>query len=241
MTNRERQILEFEVIESIFGSDVEDLRNKDQAYWKPLHLRINLTPLQGSFGPTEVYVRISMHIICPSKYPKISPKVSLENGKGLSDSQIEDLTKELEEQKEQLKGQEMIYELAQTVQAFLHKYNKPPSKSFYEEMLIQRSLRDQERINVEKLRESLEQRAIQDEIEKRKEMLKQESRIHRTISESSPTHGNSISLDSNHQNSLTWPYFRSHMHPNECLEHRQSEKIYFNSCGRQIQRGKFLT
>lgn len=91
------------------------------------------------------------------------------------------------------------------------------------------------------MRQSLEQKAIKDEIEKRKEMLKNEKRIRRdtrSMSESSPQHGGSLSMDASHE-SVTpgWPYFRSHMYPNECLEHRHSEKIYFTHAGRQIQRG----
>lgn len=185
-------------------------------------------------------MRISLRIIASSKYPKMPPKVSLEHGKGLSDALIQELEKQLNVQTEELKGQEMIYELAQTVQGFLHKYNKPPTGSFYEEMLQQRNQRDQERMHCQKMRESLEQKAIKDEIEKRKEMLKNESRIRRdtrSLSESSPQHGHSMSMDASHEMSPAWPYFRSHMYPNECLEHRHSEKIFFTQAGRQIQRG----
>lgn len=235
--------MEFEVMESIFGSDVEDLRTPSENNWKPLNLRIALTPLQGSYGPAEIYVRISLRIICSAKYPKVPPKVSLELAKGLSDSLIEDLQNQLTAQTEEFKGQEMIYELAQTVQAFLHKHNKPPSGSFYEEMLQQRNQRDQERMHQMHQRQSLEQKAIKDEIEKRKEMLKNESRIRRdtrSMSESSPKHGGSMSMDVVGSDQPGWPYFRSHMYPNECLEHRHSEKIYFTQAGRQVQRGSCL-
>lgn len=34
-----------------------------------------------------------------------------------------------------MKGEEMIFQLAQHVQEFLHRHNKPGIKSFYEEML----------------------------------------------------------------------------------------------------------
>lgn len=37
-----------------------------------------------------------------------------------------------------LKGQEMIYELIQTVEEFLYEHNKPATKSFYEEMVIRK-------------------------------------------------------------------------------------------------------
>lgn len=182
-----------------------------------------------------------MRVICSSKYPKAPPKVTVEHGKGLSDLLIEDLQRQLNQQTEELRGGEMIYELAQTIQAFLHHHNKPPSGSFYEEMLQERYQRDQERMHCQKMRASLEQKAIKDEIEKRKEMLKNESRIRRdtrSLSESSPQHGNSFSMDgSGSPLAPGWPYFRSHMNPNECVEHRHSERIYFTQAGRQIQRG----
>lgn len=201
-----------------------------------------MTPLQGSYGPAEIYVRISLRVICSSKYPKVPPKATVELAKGLSDSLIEDLQGQLVAQTEELRGQEMIYELAQTCQAFLHKHNKPPSGSFYEEMLQQRNQRDQERRHCQQMRQSLEQKAIKDEIERRKEMLKNESRIRRdtrSMSESSPQHGGggSMSMDTCGGDQPGWPYFRSHMYPNECQEHRHSEKIYFTQAGRQIQRG----
>lgn len=182
-----------------------------------------------------------MRVICSSKYPKVAPKVSLESAKGLSDSLIEDLQRQLNEEIDKLRGQEMIYELAQIAQAFLHKHNKPPSGSFYEEMLQQKNKRDEEQKHCQQMRQSLEQKAIKDEIEKRKELLKNEKRIRRdtrSLSESSPQHGGSMSMDASQESVAPgWPYFRSHMYPNECQEHRQSEKIYFTQAGRQIQRG----
>lgn len=231
--------MEFEVIESIFGEDVQDLRVPNENNWKPLNFRIALTPLQGSYGPSEIYVRISLRVICSAKYPKVPPKVTLELAKGLSDLMIEDLQKKLAAQCEELKGNEMIYELAQTAQSFLHTHNKPPSGSFYEEMLQQRNKRDQERKHSQEMRQSLEQKAIKDEIEKRKEILKNEKRIRRdtrSMSESSPQHG---SMDASREwmAAPSSPYSRSHMYPNECLGHRLSEKIYFSQAGRQVLRG----
>jgi len=37
----------------------------------------------------------------------------------------------------------MVLRLCQHIQEFLHAHNKPPSKSFYEEMLHNRQLREQ--------------------------------------------------------------------------------------------------
>ncbi|XP_055679382.1 eIF-2-alpha kinase GCN2 isoform X2 [Lutzomyia longipalpis] len=236
-SNRERQENEFEAIQSIFGVDVEDLREKGQG-WKPMDFKLKLMPLKGSSGPTEAHVWTSVHITCPAKYPKVPPKLALEDSKGLSDALIEDLLKCLQKQAAELKGSEMVYELAESVRAFLFEHNKPPPGSFYDEMLMQKLKRDQERINCQKMKEDEEQQALKDEVNRRKEILKNESRMRkdtrRSISESSPNHGTPTSSDVSES---SWPHFRSYMYPNECKEHRKSEVIYFHGAGRQIQKG----
>lgn len=49
----------------------------------------------------------------------------------------------------------MIFELADHVQSFLSEYNKPPSKSFHEEMLKNHQ-KEQERLAQEELRKAQE-------------------------------------------------------------------------------------
>lgn len=49
----------------------------------------------------------------------------------------------------------MIFELAQTVQAFLHRHNKPPAGSFYDEMLLQKLKRDEDQRNINLVKENL--------------------------------------------------------------------------------------
>lgn len=48
---------------------------------------------------------------------------------------LQELRQELKKRANELVGEEMIFQLAQYVQEFLHKHNKPASKSLYEEML----------------------------------------------------------------------------------------------------------
>lgn len=59
----------------------------------------------------------------------------------------------------------MIFELADYVQSFLSDYNKPPSKSFHEEMLKNQQ-REQERLAQE------EQQRMQDLKRKEEEMVR---------------------------------------------------------------------
>lgn len=58
------------LFQSIFGNDVVDLRSKG-AGWKPLNIQIALEPLKGSSGELAAHVKAKLHVICPSKYPKL--------------------------------------------------------------------------------------------------------------------------------------------------------------------------
>uniref|UniRef100_A0A1B0A7R3 Uncharacterized protein n=1 Tax=Glossina pallidipes TaxID=7398 RepID=A0A1B0A7R3_GLOPL len=71
----------------------------------------------------------------------------------------------------------MIFDLAQSVQAFLLKHNKQPRGSFYDEMLRQKQQREQELLDLQKQRETLDRQNRIDEVEKRKEMFKSEANI----------------------------------------------------------------
>ncbi|XP_013102234.2 eIF-2-alpha kinase GCN2 [Stomoxys calcitrans] len=237
---RERQMQELEVIKSIFGNEVEDLRpydnNATPSQWKPTDIRIMLTPLRDSSnGQPEAYVRTKLHVVCPSKYPKLAPKVTLEESKGISDQLIEELLQQLQEQSQELRGEVMIYELAQTVQAFLLKHNKPPRGSFYDEMLQQKQQREQELLDMKKQRETQERQNLLEEVERRKEMFKSEAKRReprRSMSESNHRHPSSS--ESSESSS---PYYRGQMYPIKCMEHHNSETLYFHKVGRQIKRG----
>uniref|UniRef100_A0A1A9W824 RWD domain-containing protein n=1 Tax=Glossina brevipalpis TaxID=37001 RepID=A0A1A9W824_9MUSC len=237
---RERQMQELEAIkQSIFGNDVEDLRpyNKENtpSQSKPTDIRIMLTPLRDSSnGSSEVYVRTKLHIICPSKYPKVAPKIFLEDTKGISDQLIEELLMELQQQSLLLRGEVMIYELAQSVQAFLLKHNKPPRGSFYDEMLQQKQQREQELLDLQKQRETLERQNRIDEVEKRKEMFKSEVKRREPRRSMSESNRHASSSESSENSS---PFHRGYMYPTKCAEHRNSDNLYFHKVGRQIRRG----
>lgn len=75
----------------------------------------------------------------------------LENSKGLSASLISDLDEKLNQQACELIGQEIIFQLAQYVEEFLHKHNKPPSKSFYDEMLHRRKIEHEKDLQAQQI------------------------------------------------------------------------------------------
>lgn len=154
----------------------------------------------------------------------------------MSDKSVEQLQEELTEQAQAMVGREMIYDLCTIAQEFLQNHHTPLPASFYEEM----TKRDLERELKERMEATIQQQSNKLEIEKRKEMLRQ-SQLHRGRKDSieplrSPKR--SVSIESGQvEVSSPWPYFRSHMDSNECIEHMQSEKIVFPQAGKQIQRG----
>lgn len=163
-----------------------------------------------------------------------APKIFLEESKGISDQHIEELLQQLQQQSIELRGEVMIYELAQTVQAFLLKHNKPPRGSFYDEMLQEQQLREQERLNLEKQKEILERQSLMDEVERRKEIFKLETKRReprRSMSESNQPCSSSESSENSS------PFCRNYVYPSKCMEHRNSETLYFHKLGRQIRRG----
>lgn len=172
------------------------------------------------------------------------PKISIENAKGLSQQQIEALTQILQEQCASMKGEEMIYQLAQTVQEFLHTHNKPPTGSLYDQMIEEQTKRiAQTQISISETRQKLtpEQQQIREEVLRRKEMFQNEPKrreVRRSISEASPNHRSNSSSENSEMssNGFRWPM----VYPNSCEEHRSSEILYFLNVGRKIQRGSCL-
>lgn len=136
------------------------------------------------------------------------------------------------------KGEVIIYDLTQAVQSFLHKHNKPPSGSFYDQMLIEKMKRDEALYQQQAQKISKEQQVFRDEVLKRKEILKNEGRwrrdTRRSTSESSPVHQVSSSSDIGENATGA---FRGRIYPHECTMHLSSEDLYFSSVGRKIRKG----
>lgn len=58
----------------------------------------------------------------------------------------------------------MIYELADHVQGFLSKHNKPPSRSFHEEMLKNQRRQQEKRAQEEKQRMDLQRKRAEETV-----------------------------------------------------------------------------
>ncbi|KAM9294477.1 eIF-2-alpha kinase GCN2 [Gastrophryne carolinensis] len=174
-----RQENELQVLEAIYGEDFTDLRAT--SVWKvqqPPVVTLALRP-QGN----ECHVMLDLWVKCPPTYPDVLPEIMLKNVKGLSNENVNFLTNNLEEHAKKLRGEVMIYQLADYVQCFLTEHNHPPPKSFHEEMMknlqIQKekiALEEERRIEEVKRKEEQVRREILNEIQKREEEKKEEKR-----------------------------------------------------------------
>lgn len=141
---------------------------------EPPEISLALSP-QGLTGE-EVYVKVDLRVKCPPTYPDVVPEIELKNAKGLSNESVNLLKSQLEELAKKQCGEVMIFELAYYVQSFLSEHNKPPPKSFHEEMLERQAQERQQRLLEARRKEEQEQREILHEIQRRKEEIKEEKK-----------------------------------------------------------------
>ncbi|XP_019940643.2 eIF-2-alpha kinase GCN2 [Paralichthys olivaceus] len=174
---------ELEALASIFGEDFQDLRNKDP--WKvkrPPEVHLCLRP-NGLNNGQESHVTVELQVKCPPTYPDVPPELELTNAKGLSNENLETLKCELNKLAAVRCGEVMIYELADHIQGFLSEHNKPPSRSFHEEMLKNQrrqqekeALEEQRKIDQQRKQEEEMEKEIMAEIQRREEEKREEKR-----------------------------------------------------------------
>ncbi|KAM6359828.1 eIF-2-alpha kinase GCN2 isoform 2-T2 [Alca torda] len=240
-----RQENELQVLESIYGQDFQDLR-QSQA-WKvrqPPEINLVLHP-QGLTGDNEVYAKVDLWVKCPHTYPDTVPEIQLKNSKGLSNEKINELKSRLAELAKQRCGEVMIFELADHVQSFLSEYNKPPSKSFHEEMLKNHQ-KEQERLAQEELRraqevkrrEEQEQHEILKEIQRREEE-KREERKKKEIAKQERLEIAALTNQENSQRRDAAGYRVCSSLNGSSLEHKVNNKHRPNSTGRSKRERQF--
>lgn len=174
---------ELQALASIFGDDFQDLRSKDP--WKvkrPPELYLCLRP-NGLNNDGECYVTVDLHVKCPAAYPDVPPELELKSAKGLSNESLQTLQSELTKLAKAQCGEVMIYELADHIQGFLSEHNKPPSRSFHEEMLKnqrrqqeKRAQEEQQRVDQQRRRAEETEKEIMAEIQRREEEKREEKR-----------------------------------------------------------------
>ncbi|XP_045306022.1 eIF-2-alpha kinase GCN2 isoform X2 [Leopardus geoffroyi] len=171
----QRQEHELQALEAIYGADFQDLRpDACRSVNEPPEINLVLYP-QGLTGE-EVYVKVDLRVKCPPTYPDVVPEIELKNAKGLSNESVHLLKSHLEKVAKKHCGEVMIFELADHVQSFLSEHNKPPPKSFHEEMLERRAQEEQRRLLEAKQKVEQEQREILHEIQRREEERKERKR-----------------------------------------------------------------
>lgn len=195
-TPEESQSNELEALKAIYPDHFLNL-NEGSSKWKPLNVILTVVPARENSGPFEVHAQVDLHVTASEHYPNMVPKIMLENAKGLSDKQLNHILNELEKiAKEKAKcGEVIIYELYNHIQAILTRYNKPPYKSFYEEMVSKQKERVEKEAELQKTEEDFERQLIKLEVEGIKEKRKK-VRVHSVSSiedevsfpESSPRH-----------------------------------------------------
>ncbi|XP_041809286.1 eIF-2-alpha kinase GCN2 [Chelmon rostratus] len=174
---------ELEALASIFGNDFQDLRNNDP--WKvkrPPEVHLCLRPNGLSTGE-ECYVTVDLQVKCSPTYPDVPPELELKNAIGLSNENLQNLQSELTKLAAVRCGEVMIYELADHIQGFLSEHNKPPSRSFHEEMLKnqrrqqeKRAQEERQRMDQQRKQEEQMEKEIIAEIQRREEEKREEKR-----------------------------------------------------------------
>uniref|UniRef100_U3I6D8 non-specific serine/threonine protein kinase n=1 Tax=Anas platyrhynchos platyrhynchos TaxID=8840 RepID=U3I6D8_ANAPP len=139
----------------------------------------------------------------------------------------------------------MIFELAGHIQSFLSEYNKPPSKSFHEEMLKNHQ-KEQERLAQEELRraqevkrrEEQEQREILNEIQRREEEKREERKKKEIAKQERLEIAAQTSQENSHRRDTAGYRVASSLNGN-CLEHGVNNKHRPNSAGRSKRERQF--
>ncbi|XP_069510004.1 eIF-2-alpha kinase GCN2 [Ambystoma mexicanum] len=183
--NSQRQQTELQVLEAIYGEDFTYL--KREAPWtlnNPPEICLALRPQ----GQGEVYVGVDLQVRCPHTYPDVAPLIELHNARGMSNDNVRLLKTRLEHLAEQRRGEVMIFELADYAKSFLSECNKPPPKSFHEEMMDnqqrqQEKQAQEEQRRIQEIREKEEQmkQEILDEIQRREAEKKREERKRKEV------------------------------------------------------------
>ena len=187
----ERQIDELSALKAIFGKDLKDLRhrapNGDQKR-SPIEVLITLKPMASmSQLNQEVYVQLDLYVKCGKKYPDVIPdEISLKNIKGLSDTLCQQLKNQLYDLAKSLRGEVMIFAMAEHVRQYLHSHNRPPVKSFYDQMIshktkleIERNLEIEREMELNRRKEQIRRKQLEEELQRKQMALLQESRYRR--------------------------------------------------------------
>ena len=117
-------------------------------------------------GSGTAYTDLCLGAKMTVDYPNTPPELKIVKSKGISAKQVNQLEDELKQLASERHGEEMMFDLAQHVQTFLHEHNKPPMGSFYDVMVKNKQAAAQK---LEEERKRQEERD-RETIKKRQEM-----------------------------------------------------------------------
>jgi len=169
---QERQKLECEALQAIYMDDYINLEN-NYSVWKVKSkyptFKIHLVPLDIN-NEEEIYVSVDLVVEFTPLYPEALPELYLKDGKGLSDTEIDDLTNIIKNLARELLGYEMIYEITQCVEDYLTEHNRK-SISAYEEMLKRQEVDEMEKKKKELYEKQKLSREEEEKLRTEKEQL----------------------------------------------------------------------
>ncbi|KAJ2688353.1 eukaryotic translation initiation factor 2-alpha kinase, partial [Coemansia spiralis] len=155
---RETQQNEIAVLQAIFADDYRDVvaRTAWNVKQSAPEFVIRVRPTDGDLKDR---VSVGLHVRLPRAYPRAAPQLTLEDGRGLSDTQLAAALAMVRQQADALVGNEMVYELAVALGEHLTAHNsaaQAEQPSFHQQMV------DRERAGREADRErAAEQRRVQ--------------------------------------------------------------------------------
>uniref|UniRef100_A0A1X7TDC2 Protein kinase domain-containing protein n=1 Tax=Amphimedon queenslandica TaxID=400682 RepID=A0A1X7TDC2_AMPQE len=174
----ERQRDELEFLQFVFMSDFEDMREKDT--WKiqrPPEIMIKLTPQKSiSTSVQRLQISVKLHAKYSSDYPDTPPQLDLIEPHLLSKDLVKELLTEINDLAKSRIGEVMMLEIAQHVQSFLHKHDRPPV-SLYEEMVKRREKEAEEeskkKFQEQEVARHQRQEEIAQELQRRQDQLRE--------------------------------------------------------------------
>ncbi|XP_019855802.1 PREDICTED: eIF-2-alpha kinase GCN2-like isoform X1 [Amphimedon queenslandica] len=200
----ERQRDELEFLQFVFMSDFEDMREKDT--WKiqrPPEIMIKLTPQKSiSTSVQRLQISVKLHAKYSSDYPDTPPQLDLIEPHLLSKDLVKELLTEINDLAKSRIGEVMMLEIAQHVQSFLHKHDRPPV-SLYEEMVKRREKEAEEeskkKFQEQEVARHQRQEEIAQELQRRQDQLRE--KLLQDFDEESSSDDELVTKNSNKQTS----------------------------------------
>ncbi|KAF8983829.1 hypothetical protein BGZ46_009397 [Entomortierella lignicola] len=151
----ELQQNELEALRAIYMEDYQPITVPSA--WKTVpttpEFRLHLLPQEDEL---KRHVSVDLRVKFSKTYPKTIPDLKIENPRGLSTAQAQELSKLVPNQAKTLIGQEMMYELASFVQEYITQNNSSmfiKHQSFHEQMLqrVEQTTKDEKERAIEAL------------------------------------------------------------------------------------------